>query len=161
MLALTVGWILSASTTAWAKNGRNDSLTPSRVWKSRLARSRSRAILVTSTSTTVVSWADTCSDSTMRWAMTRRRRVIFSVVPRLAAALAPGWLDGRPATPPARGGGRRRGAGSGLRRLGCACWALAASSTSCLRIRPPTPVPVTAARSTPCSPASLRTSGVT
>ena len=35
-------------------------------WKSRLARSRSRAILVTSTSTTVVSWAETCSDSTIR-----------------------------------------------------------------------------------------------
>ncbi len=33
--------------------------------------------------------------------------------------------------------------------------------TSCLRIRPPTPVPLTDARSTPFSAASLRTSGVT
>ena len=39
--------------------------------------------------------------------------------------------------------------------------AFAASSTSCLRIRPPTPVPATEARSTPCWFASLRTSGVT
>src|SRR5690606_25641728 len=36
-----------------------------------------------------------------------------------------------------------------------------ASSTSCLRMRPPTPVPVSVLRSTPCSAASLRTSGVT
>ena len=33
--------------------------------------------------------------------------------------------------------------------------------TSCLRMRPPTPVPVTDSRSTACSAASLRTSGVT
>src|SRR3712207_7581583 len=38
-----------------SKNGRNESLTPSRSWKSRLARSRSLAIRVMSTSTTVVS----------------------------------------------------------------------------------------------------------
>ena len=45
---------------------------------------------------------------------------------------------------------------------GCrALAAAAASSTSCLRIRPPTPVPRRPARSTPCSAASLRTSGVT
>ena len=59
----TAGWALSASTADLAKNGRNDSLTPSRVSKSRLARSRSRAMAVTSASTTVVSWALTCSDS--------------------------------------------------------------------------------------------------
>ena len=37
----------------------------------------------------------------------------------------------------------------------------AAARTSCLRIRPPTPVPVTVRKSTPCLSASLRTSGVT
>src|SRR5205085_2532977 len=42
-----------------------------------------------------------------------------------------------------------------------ACCERAASSTSCLRIRPPTPVPLTLERSTPFSAASLRTSGVT
>ena len=39
---------------------------------------------VTSTSMTVVSWAEVCSDSTMRVAISLRRRDIFSVVPRLA-----------------------------------------------------------------------------
>src|SRR5215218_6750243 len=84
MLALTVGFDLSASIAARAKNGRNDSLTPSRDWNSRFARSRSRAIRVTSISITVVSWADVWSDSTIRVAISLRRRVIFSVVPRLA-----------------------------------------------------------------------------
>src|SRR6185312_15493065 len=37
----------------------------------------------------------------------------------------------------------------------------AALTTSCLRMRPPTPVPVSDDRSTPRSAASLRTSGVT
>ena len=54
---------------------------------------------------------------------------------------------------PGRGGRPRGGRRAGSGR--------AASSTSCLRIRPPTPVPVTPARSMPCSAASLRTSGVT
>ena len=51
-----------------------------------------------------------------------------------------------------------------LRRVPAAArpWpAAAASSTSCLRMRPPTPVPRSVERSTPCSVASLRTSGVT
>ncbi len=74
---------MRASTAAKAKNGRNDSLTPSRSWNGPLARLRSAATRVTSTSTTVVSWADTCRDSTMRWAITLRSRVIFSRVPRL------------------------------------------------------------------------------
>ena len=39
--------------------------------------------------------------------------------------------------------------------------ASAAASTSSLRMRPPTPVPVTELMSTPRSLASLRTSGVT
>jgi len=38
---------------------------------------------VKSTSTVAVSWAETWSDSTIRRAMVARRRVIFSVVPRL------------------------------------------------------------------------------
>ena len=37
----------------------------------------------------------------------------------------------------------------------------AAASTSSLRMRPPTPVPLTRERSTPLSAASLRTIGVT
>jgi hypothetical protein len=37
---------------------------------------------VTSASTTVVSWAETCSDSTIRWAMTWRGLDIRWVVPR-------------------------------------------------------------------------------
>src|SRR4051794_28224195 len=37
----------------------------------------------------------------------------------------------------------------------------AASNTSCLRMRPPTPVPRRPRRSTLCSAASLRTNGVT
>ena len=82
MTALTFGWALSASTVASAKNGRNESLTPSRASKAALARSRSRAMAVTSASTTVVSCAEVCSDSIMRWAMTCRARDIRSVVPR-------------------------------------------------------------------------------
>ena len=64
---------------AFAKNGMNDSFTPSRASKESLCLARRAAIRVTSASTTVVSWAETCSDSTMRSAITLRRRVIFSV----------------------------------------------------------------------------------
>ena len=85
---------------ALAKNGRNESLTPSRASKSSFACCRRLAIRVTSASTTVVSWALTCSDSTMRRAMTARRRDIFSVRPRTeVSGVAAG--DGVPA------GGRR------------------------------------------------------
>ena len=59
----------------------------------------------------------------------------------------------------AAAGWRLRAAERAPRRPSCA--SSAAASTSCLRTRPPTPVPVTEARSTPCSLASLRTSGVT
>src|SRR4249919_452017 len=82
MSAFSRGCTLSASTVASAKKGRKDSLTPSRASKSALARSRSRDIAVTSASTTVVSWAEVCSDSTMRRAMTWRARDMRSVVPR-------------------------------------------------------------------------------
>ena len=61
--------------------------------------------LVTSASTTVVSCALTCSDSTMRWAMTARSRDIFSVAPAHRGV-------GR------RRGRRRPGAGAG----GCRGW---------------------------------------
>ena len=50
----TAGWALSASTAALAKNGRNDSLTPSRVAKSFFTWLRMCAIRVMSASTTVV-----------------------------------------------------------------------------------------------------------
>src|SRR6476659_4943361 len=82
MDAFRDGCALSASIAALAKNGRNDSFTPSREANSALTESRSRAIDVTSTSTTVVSWAETCSDSTIRLAITLRSRVIGSVLPR-------------------------------------------------------------------------------
>ena len=150
MLALTVGCALRASTAASAKNGRKLSLVPSRLAKSPLARSRSREMRVTSTSTTVVSCAETCSDSTMRRAIVLRRRDIFSVVPRLESSL--GAAAAAAAGAPAAGA---CGAGSG------AFAASAAARTSCLRMRPPMPVPVTDARSMPWSAASLRTSGVT
>ena len=102
-----------------------------------LALARSRATLVRSTSTTVVSWAETCSDSTIRVAMTLRSRVIFSRVPRLAET-----RSRRSAAPPAA---RRRWGGRAAAAAGAAAAAAlavsAASRTSCLRIRPPTPVP--------------------
>src|SRR6476619_2495861 len=88
MLALTIGWALSASVAARARNGRKLSFVPSRASKSPLTLARSRATFVRSTSTTVVSWADTCSDSTMRVAMTLRRRLIFSRVPRFGETAA-------------------------------------------------------------------------
>ncbi len=148
------GCDLSASTAALAKYGMNDSLTPSRARKSALAASRWRAIEVTSTSTTVVSWAAVCSDSTIRVAITLRSRDIFSVLPRsgLGAGTPVDWPAGSAAGASAQ---RRCGSARGLAS------SAAASMTSCLRIRPPTPVPVTEARSTSCWAASLRTSGVT
>ena len=113
-------------------------------------------MVVTSTSITWVSWADVCSESTMRSAMILRRRETFSVVPRSG--------DGAPlgAAEPAAAGAAAAGAAAGAAGCWACCWAAAAASrTSCLRMRPPTPVPVTAARSTPCWEAILRTSGVT
>src|SRR6185312_6969625 len=161
MDALTFGCCLSASTVATAKNGRNDSFTPSRRSKSALACCRSRAIRVTSASTTVVSCALVCSDSVIRLAMTPRSRDIFSVRPRSGDGSTRG---GASAGAPAGAAAAARPllvAGSGS-ACGWVSWRdRAASSTSCLRIRPPTPVPRMPARSTSCSAASLRTSGVT
>ncbi len=125
-----------------------------------MARSRSLVIAVTSASTTVVSWAEVCSDSTIRRAMSCRARDSRSVVPRsvdgsialagAAGAGAAAWLAGCPSA-----------AGAAAAAAGCCSRCTrAASITSCFRIRPPTPVPATVARFTPCSAASLRTSGV-
>ena len=118
-----------------------------------MVASRSRATLVTSTSTTCVSWAPVCNESTIRSAMILRSRLIFSVVPRRGEGVTAG-ADPEPAPPDAgAAGAAAAGAGASL--------ALAASSTSCLRIRPPTPEPDTEERSTLCWLASLRTRGVT
>ena len=69
----------------------------------RLDASRSREIEVTSTSTTVVSCADARSDSTIRWAITLRRRVIGSVLPRSGEGAGAPRLTMRP-----QQGSRRR-----------------------------------------------------
>src|SRR3569833_2874432 len=121
MTAFSFGWILSASTAARAKNGRKLSFTPSRAWKSALARSRSRAILVTSASTTVVSCADTFSDSTMWRAIDWRVRDIFSVVPRRRAAAAGAWEGA---------GGVDRAAGACA--AGAGAWACVVGACVCL-----------------------------
>ena len=90
--------------------------------------------------------------------MTLRSRDIFSRVPRLSETGA--------ASSAAAGGALGAGGAAGWAGAAGAGWRAAlafsaASSTSCLRIRPPIPVPVRAPRSTPCCAASLRTSGVT
>src|SRR2546423_15003627 len=125
MIAFSFGCTLSASTVASAKKGRKDSLTPSRASKSALARSRSRAISVTSASTTVVSWAEVCSDSTMRRAMTWRARDMRSVVPRRldgttarAEAAAAAGGAGVPGGAGGAGGGGGGGGGGAGRRGG-------------------------------------------
>src|SRR6478735_3286209 len=82
IVALSDGCCLSASIAALAKNGRYVSFTPSRARKSAFRLSRMRAMLVTSTSTTWVSWAEVWRESTIRSAMILRRREIFSVLPR-------------------------------------------------------------------------------
>ena len=105
---------------------------------------------MTSTSTTEVSWAEVSSDSRMRLAMTLRRRDIFSVVPRSGETSTGAALAGAAGA---------AGAACAAAAFSAAAFS-AAASTSCLRMRPPTPVPVTVARSTPFSAASLRTSGV-
>lgn len=91
---------------------------------------RRAATFVTSTSTTVVSCAVDCIETTARSAMTLRRRDMDSLVPRSGEA-SRGFRVGalEVAVPPLS----------------------AASSTSCLRMRPPTPVPDTVERSTPRS----------
>ena len=90
-----------------------------------------------------------CNDSVIRSAITLRSLLTASrVVPPQRARR--------------RGGRRQRGRGA----ADGAAWvdafrAAAAARTSCLRIRPPTPVPEIEPRSTPCSAAILRTNGVT
>src|SRR5246127_4638014 len=137
MTELSTGCTLSASIVACAKNGRNVSLTPSRASNADLARSLSLAMLVTSTSTTVVSCAEVCSDSIIRLAMTCRGRDIRCVVPRsadgtisgrgaagavgagagacAAGAAAGGWGGGGGGGGGRRGGGARGGGGGGGR----------------------------------------------
>ena len=104
--------------------------------------------MVTSTSMTVVSCALTCRDSTMRAAITLRKRDIVTVVPRSGDTAIVG-AEVRTADA-ATGAAETAATGAG-----------AACSTSSRRIRPPIPVPFTFARFTPSSEASLRTSGVT
>lgn len=146
MRALITGWLFSAWAAALTKNGIGDSFTPSRARKASLALPRSEMTLVTSTSTTLVSWACSCRAFSMLSPMALRMRVILTVWPRSG--------DGAAAAFGAAAGAAAAGAGTAFA-------ASAAAMTSCLRMRPPTPVPVTEARATPCSAASLRTSGVT
>ena len=139
-------------------------MTPSRASKSALARcAQPRRSRVTSTSTTVVSWAETCSDSTIRCGddLAQPRHLLGTCRAaagppalrcrrsRRAGAAGAAGAAGRPAAAAARGRLARR-----------ACARPPPARPAC-GSRPPTPVPVSAARSTPCSAASLRTSGVT
>src|SRR4051812_37256188 len=83
---------------------------------------------VTSASTTVVSWALTCSDSTMRRAMTARSRDIFSVRPRTE-------VSGMAAGDGVRGGGAdAAGAAEGGAGLS------GAAGGACVRVRAPAPL---------------------
>ena len=133
-------------------------MTPSRRSNSVFARARSLMIRVMSTCCTVVSCAETCSDSVIRWAITCRSRGIFTVEPGFGpSAAGVGTVLGLRGVSAPAAAGCGSGVGSGSGSSACS----AAASTSCLRIRPPTPVPLTVARSTPCSDASLRTNGVT
>src|SRR6187402_665709 len=143
-VALMIGKARSASAAANVKNGRKVSFTPVLARKSAFTWSRYAATRVTSTSTTVVSWAMVCIETTARSATTLRSRDIGTVVPR-SGEVSSGVAAGAAA-------GAAAGDGAGV---------LAASRTSCLRIRPPTPVPVREPRSMPLSCASLRTIGVT
>ena len=83
----------------------------------------------------------------MRAAITLRRRDIVTVVPRSGETATTGGLaaDGVEATEATAAGAAGR----------------AKASTSSRRILPPIPVPLTCARFTPSSEASLRTRGVT
>ena len=84
----------------------------------------------------------------MRAAITLRRRDMVTVVPR----------SGDVAT---TGAAAERCAGAAVVVETGAALLGAAASTSSLRIRPPTPEPLTLARFTPRSLANLRTIGVT
>lgn len=160
--AFSLGCCLRASATALVMNGRYVRFTPACCWKEALAFLRSCTMRVTSTSCTWVSWVDRSRDSRMRWAMTWRMRGAFSTSPRtegsteeLAAGAdaAAGADDGAAASEACSAGASDPPA--------AACEASAAASTSCLRMRPPTPVPRTVDRSTLSWWARRRTSGVT
>src|SRR4051812_18080969 len=90
--------------------------------------------------------------------MILRSRLIFSVVPRRESGVIVGGVT--PAGDVPAPVGPLTGAAAAAGWAACSAWR-AASRTSCLRIRPPTPEPVTVDRSTSCWAASLRTSGVT
>ena len=164
IVALSFGWALSASVAAATKKGRKVSFVPFLARKPSLARARREATRVTSTSTTVVSCAEVRSESIMRSAMIWRRRLIFSVLPRSVVSTAGrAGAAGAGAAGPAgvAGAGADAAAARASAALLVSSAAAAAFWTSSLRMRPPTPVPLTAARSTPLSRASLRTIGVT
>ena len=95
----------------------------------------------------------------MRSAMTLRRRDIFSVLPRNgeAGAACLGVLAAGAEFATAAGADAAAGAATGV----LAGRDATAASMSCLRMRPPTPVPVTVLKSMLLSDASLRTMGVT
>src|SRR5271165_5009567 len=76
------GWILRASITARAKNGRKVRFTPSRSANAALALARNPTILVMSTSWVWVSCAVACRDSRVFLAVIWRIRLAFCVVPR-------------------------------------------------------------------------------
>ena len=175
MTALSFGCTLSASTAACAKNGRNVSLTPSRASKSCLGALPQPGDV-----------RDVRLDDggELRGGLQRLDHPLGDDLAR--AGTSAGWCRAaRTATSAgrARRRGRRGAAGRrwrllgwrpALRRRPAACcgrglaaaasaarWLRAASSTSCLRMRPPTPVPLIDSSGTECSAASLRTSGVT
>ena len=144
-VALMIGNARSASAAASVKNGRKLSFAPVFAWNAAFTSSRNAATLVTSTSTTVVSCAIVCIETTARSATTLRSRDIGTVVPRRVEVSSCGAGVG--VTPDAA--------------VATGAPPATAASTSCLRMRPPTPVPVMPSRSTPLSFASLRTIGVT
>src|SRR3990170_707280 len=116
---------------------------PSRALNASLDRSRSRATFSMFTSTAFHARADTSND----------RFMCSAINPRICGT---GMTSSPPmATAGAGIGTAGTAAGAGAAGAGGA----AAASTSFFVIRPPVPVPCTRARSTPCSAASLRTSG--
>jgi hypothetical protein len=122
---------------------------------------------VMSTSTTVVNCAEIFSESTMRSAMTRRRRESFSVLPRSAGAIgavgAVAVCTGEVGAAGALGvvgmdgdwGAPGAGAGVDTGRGKVASEVMMSSRV----MRPPRPVPVIVLKSTLFSRAILRTRG--
>src|SRR6476619_5216841 len=127
MLAFRLGYCLSESIAALAKNGMNDSFTPSRAAKSAFTESRSRETAVTSTSTTVVSWALTWRDSTMRWPITLRSRDIGSVLPRRGEGA---WAAGAAAAAAGAAAGAAAAGAGAAGAGGWTGWAAAAAAAA-------------------------------